>query len=32
MRCVYCDDEIEQPADHHTDEHPERRFDPVWYN
>lgn len=30
--CVYCGLEIENPADHHLDEHPGRRYDPVWYD
>lgn len=29
--CVYCGDEFTFIANHHREEHPEKRYDPAWY-
>lgn len=29
--CVYCGQEVADPAAHHLNRHPGKRFDPVWY-
>lgn len=34
VECVHCGDEVSADAivDHHTSEHPTRRYDPLWYD
>lgn len=29
--CVYCGEEVERINTHHWEEHPGKRYDPVWY-
>lgn len=29
--CRHCNETIDNPADHHLTEHPNRQYDPLWY-
>lgn len=31
LECVFCGERCTFIAHHHREEHPERRYDPVWY-